>query len=83
MTGLFVNRQVEEKECKNVESSMKKTINRKELLIKQRRTWKINPATRIIEDGKAYKRSAIKQAVREEIDQAILDLKNRKWESGN
>ena len=62
---------------------MKKTINRKELQIRQRRIWKINPVTRVIEDGKRYKRSAVKLSDKEEIDRAILDLENRKRNSEN
>ena len=50
---------------------MKKKINKKELLIKQRRKWDINPATKIEESKKNYNRKKIKQKIQHEIDREL------------
>ena len=50
---------------------MKRTINKKELVLKQRRNWKINPVTKVIESKKLYDRNEMKQLTQEEIEQEL------------
>ena len=53
---------------------MKDTINKKELVLKQRRTWNINPITRIEDNGKIYNRSAEKLISQSEIEEEINEI---------
>ena len=55
---------------------MKKTINRINLVLKQRRNWKINPATKVIESKKRYNRNEMKQLTKEEIEQQLDKMEN-------
>ena len=52
---------------------MKKTINKKELLLKQRRKWDINPVTKVEESKKNYDRKKMKQNTRNEIDKELSE----------
>jgi hypothetical protein len=54
--------------------NMKKTINKKELVLKQRRTWNINPTTRIEDNGKIYNRSAEKLISQSEIEEEMNEI---------